>query len=113
MSFFCVTTTASIVPNIEQRLHPKLCLLFPLTFECIRLQLDIAEPEFHCLLNRSYFPIGNGPEFGTNYHSEEDRISAESSATEAEDDETEGPFVFRRQPNVQVPFDSEKRYYVP
>jgi len=54
------------------------------------------------LFFRSYFPIGNGPEFGTNYHSEEDRISAESSLSEPDDDEMEGRFVFRRQPNVQV-----------
>jgi hypothetical protein len=52
------------------------------------------------IICRSFFR--SGPEFGTNFHSEEDRISGESSPSEAEEDAMEGPFAFRRQPNVQV-----------
>jgi hypothetical protein len=63
------------------------------------------------IICRSFFPVGNGPEFGTNFHSEEDRISGESSPSEAEEDEMEGPFAFRRQPNVQVKFQCKKPHF--
>ena len=53
-------------------------------------------------VGRSFFPVGNGPEFGTSYHSEEERLSGNSSISENEEDEMESPFAFRRQPNVQV-----------
>ena len=66
------------------------------------IQIKPVFPNLYFVFSRSFFPVGNGPEFGTSYHSEEDRISADSSPSDIEEDEMENPFAFRRKPNVQV-----------